>query len=385
MARPKKEVNAEEVATDKEFMQKLVKDLNKEAGNEVMFLLEDGSPSEVTHWVSTGATALDYIMSNRRDGGGPAGKMIEINGAEATGKTLLALSMCASAQKNGGMCLYMDYEGTFNAEFAKTIGLDGNKNFIYSQPQTLEEGFATIFSTIKALDAAEKAGREPFPVVVMVFDSIAGAPCGADILTENPDPTATVGLKPRILSKNITTLLRATGRKKVLLVFLNQLRANINAGYGGDKWIAPGGKAVPYAASIRLRVTTLGKLKVKDDVVGLRTLVETKKCRFGPPFRKCEFDIYFNRGIDDAGSILDILSDSKGIVKSAGGTKGSQFHFKGDDKETTALNKKDWIKKFKTDEAFKTRVLDLLETAMVKKVELNDDTEVNTEAGSEEE
>jgi recombination protein RecA len=322
-------------------------------------------------------------MSNRRNGGAPAGKMIEINGAEATGKTLLALSLCTNAQKAGGMCLYMDYEGTFNSEFAKTIGLDGNNNFIYCQPQTLEEGFTTIFSTLKALDEAEKKGRDPYPVVVIVFDSIAGAPCGEDILAENPNPTANVGLKPRILSKNISTLLRTTGRKKVLLVFLNQLRTNINAGYGGDKWIAPGGKAIPYAASVRLRVSTLSKIKSGDDVVGLETLVETKKCRFGPPFRKCKFNIFFNRGIDDVGSILDVLSASKGVVKSSGGPRGSLFHFKGEDKET-ALTKKEWVKKFKTDEVFKNRVLDLMETAMIKKTEVDDDTEVSKESGSEE-
>lgn len=384
MANKKKEekvLNSDEVNND--FIKNYIKNTNREAGGQIMFLLEDGSPAEVSQWVSFGSTVLDYIASNRRNGGAAAGKILDISGAESTGKSLLAQSLCKSTQQLGGLCLYMDFENAFQNEFAKIIGLDVNKNFIYSQPTSLEEGFDSIFGLIKTLDEAEKIGQQPFPVVTIVFDSVAGAPCLLDITTENTDATSSIAMKPRVLSKNITTLLKATGRKKVLLVFLNQLRANIGASYGADKWITPGGKSIPFASSLRLRVSTLSKLKVKDEIVGIRASVEVRKNRFGPGFRKAEFDIYYDRGIDDAGSILDVLSDSKGIVKSSGGTKGSLYHFKGDDKET-AINKKEWMKKFKTDEEFKTRVLDLLEIAMVKKPTLTEDLDIDTEAGSDE-
>lgn len=376
-----KKKNAE-VGSDSEFLIDLVKKVNKGAGSEVMFLVEDGG-TDVKNWVKSGSTLLDYCMSNRRNGGYPISKIVEITGHSATGKSLLAIAAAANAQKDGGLGIMLDYEGSFGTEFAKVIGLDVENNFVYSQPNSLEDGFSMIFETLRSLSEAEKAGREPYKSVVIIFDSIAGAPLAQDLVSENVSPTDSIGLKARIISKNITTLRAAAGRKNVILIFLNQLKANIGAMGHGEKFVSPGGKAIPYFSSIRLQVNAIAKLKVKDEVVGIKTLVDVKKSRFGPPHRKCEFDLFFNRGIDDAGSILDYLSEARGIVKTSGGSKGSLYHFKGDDRDSTALNKKDWSKQFKTNETFRSRVEDLLEIAMVRKPELEEDEAVTSESGAE--
>lgn len=376
MAKNKKE----EKNDDKEFVGDLISSLNKELGGEITYLVSDGE-ADVKGFISTGCTDLDFKCANRRGGGVPIGKVISIGGLEGSGKTLLALSICANAQRDKGLGIYLDGEGTFNAEFAKMIGLDVDNNFIYSQPGTIEEVFQTIFATMTKLDAAEKQGREPFKSVVIVVDSVAAFPCAIDLATENPDPQSTMAMKPRVLSKNISTLLRQAGRKNVCLVFLNQLRANIGASFGADKWVEPGGKAIPYASSLRLRVSTLSKLKINDEVVGLRTLVSVRKCRFGPPFRESIFDLYFSRGIDDITCTMETLVLFGELKSGKGGSKGNIYYFPDEDKEETGMSKKEFHVKYKTDAAFKERILGLMEKSLVKHAEVNEDSDIQAESG----
>lgn len=376
-----KKVKQEDNSDNRDFLKDLVKTINKDAGSEITFLLEDGSPSDVTKWVTTGSTILDYCISNRRNGGAPISKIIEIVGHYSTGKSLLAQLICAAAQKQGAMIMYEDFEGTIDTNWAKTIGLDVNKNFIYSQPNHLEEGFEMIFTTLRMIDEVEKQGKEPFPFTVIVVDSVAGAPVSADLETENVDPGANMGLKARIISKNITNLRGAAGRKNVLLIFLNQLKEKIGAmGYTDEaKFSTPGGKAIRYFSSASMQISSVGKIKNKDnEIVGIKTAVKILKNRFGPGFRTADFPIFFNRGIDDGKSILDYLSESRGVVKSAGGRNGMSYHFKGDDKET-GLNEAEWLKLFKTDTVFRNRVEDLLEKDLVKHPESKEGEETSIE------
>lgn len=303
-----------------------------------------------------------------------------------TGKSLLAQLICAAAQKQGAMVMYEDFEGTIDSSWCKTVGLDVNKNFIYAQPNHLEEGFEMIFTTLHMIDEVEKQGKEPFPFTVIVVDSVAGAPVSADLETENVDPGANMGLKARIISKNITNLRGAAGRKNVLLIFLNQLKEKIGAmGYTDEaKYSTPGGKAIRYFSSASMQISSVGKIKNKDnEIVGIKTSVKILKNRFGPGFRIADFPIFFNRGIDDAISCLEFLSEGNGIIKANNGPKGATYHFKGDDKET-GLTQADWVKAFKNDTSFRTRVDDLLEKLLVKHPESKEGEEVSIEAGSEE-
>jgi recombination protein RecA len=350
----------------------LMSDINKDLEDEVAVLVDDGSPSDVKVFIPTGSTLLDYVISNQIDGGIPVGKVAEIAGLEGTGKTLLAMQICANAQKMGGLPVYIDTEHAFNTDFAQRVGLDTKNNFIYVNPGTVEDVFKTIFTIIHRLDEQEKKVKEKIPFVVIVWDSVAATPTKQDVEGENPDPAATIGLKPRILSKNIYTLLGMTGRKRVAQVFLNQLRTNIKAQPFQDPYITPGGKAIPFAASVRLRISTKGKIKVDDSIVGIEAQVKCVKTRFGPPYRSCEFPIYFTHGVDDTESIVDMLVEKDVIIGKSAGAKGKVFYLKGDSADT-AVSKVELKRKYKNDPAFKKLINHELSKVMVKDM-VNPDT-----------
>lgn len=350
---------------DSDFSSKLMKDINKEMGEEVAFLLEDGSPSDVETFIPTGSTLLDYIISNQKKGGIPVGKVTEISGLEGTGKTLLAMQICANTQKLGGLPIYFDTEHALNTDFAERVGLNTKENFIYLTPGSVEDVFKSIFTIIHKLDKQEKEKKEAIPFITIVWDSVAATPTRADLADENPDPASTVGLKPRILSKNIYTLLKMTGRRRLALIFLNQLRMNIRAQAFQDPYVTPGGKAIPFAASARVRITNTGKVKVGEDIVGIQCKVKCVKTRFGPPYRDCDFPLYFTHGIDDWESIVDLLIENKLILSKRGGPLGNLFYLKGDS-ESNALSKVDFKKKIKADPALLGKIQGMLESIMIR-------------------
>lgn len=282
-----------------------------------------------------------------------------------TGKSLLATQICANAQKLGGLPIYIDTEHAFNTDFAKRLGLNIKENFLYINPSTVEDVFKSIFTIIHRLDDQEKKSKSKIPFIVLVWDSVAATPTKQDIDTENPDPAATIGLKPRILSKNIYTLLGMAGRKRVAQVFLNQLRTNIKAQPFQDPYLTPGGKAIPFAASVRVRIGTKGKIKVDDSIVGIEAQAKCVKTRFGPPYRSCEFPIYFTHGVDDSEAIIDLLVDKDLIIAKSAGPKGKLLYLKGD-AESTAVSKVELKKLYKNDKGTKKRIDDLLESVMVK-------------------
>ena len=344
-----------------EFTKDLIDSVNKNFGYEISAKMEDGSPSDVKIFIPTGSTLLDYLISNRRNGGIPVGKIAEISGLEGTGKTLLAMHICANTQKMGGLPIYIDTENAFQSDFAIRVGLVPDKDFLYAAPGSVEDVFKYIFTVLKRLD--DNKGDTGYKFVTIIWDSVAATPCAADLKEENPDPTATVGLKPRILSKNIYTLLQSAGRANVAQVFLNQLRTNIRAQPFSDPYISPGGKAIPFASSVRVRLTSKGKVKSGDQIIGINTRAKCVKTRFGPPHRDCVFPIYFTHGVDDLESIIDLLIDQKKITKKTAGRLGNRFYFKGEKKED-GLSKIDFKKRIRGNPETMNKVLDLLEEAM---------------------
>jgi recombination protein RecA len=347
----------------------LKKGMSKAMKEEDYILLDSGDDvSDVSLFIPTGCTSLDYAISNRKNGGIPVGKISSIAGQSSTGKSLFAIHLCAEAQKMGGLCIYLDPENALNHDFARRVGLDVSDDSFYCPtppPPTVEALWSFLFNFTHEMDEMKKKGEFPWKFVLVIWDSIASTPCKADVESENPDPAANVGLKPRIISKNATTYLGMAARKDIALVCLNQLRNRINVMPGQDPWVEPGGNAIPFYASVRLRISSTGKKKLDEEIVGVDTEVKVLKTRFGPPMRTVEFPIYFTHGIDDAESVLITLEKKGGIQAINGGSKGKQFAFLGENKEN-AIKKQDWKKLYLTDQSFKSKAIDALDKVMTR-------------------
>lgn len=327
--------------------------------------------TNVKTFIPTGCTELDYCITNGSGGGIPVSKITSIAGLEATGKSLFAMQVMANAQKMGGLCVYVDTEQGLNPDFAKRIGLDLTKNFIHmGKMVSCEEVFIIIRTLCEQIHKdkieAKKEKREPeHPFAIIVWDSIDSTPTNHDLTTENPDPTTQIAMKPRILSKNIKMLLKTAQREDVAFLFINQLRTNIGAAFGQDKYIEPGGKAVPYYASVRMRITSIGKMKAADgDVHGINTRVKVIKNRFGPPHRSAEFPIYFSYGFDDEESIVNVLKKKDVIGHKKGGRNGTQYFFKDD--ENTTYNIVKFKSGIRSDPTMRAKAMKYMDEAMIK-------------------
>lgn len=270
------------------------------------------NPTDVKNFISTGSTLLDYVISNRRNGGIPEGKIIEIQGEEASGKSLLAAHIIANTQARGGVAVYIDTENALNPNFFRQIGVDMSR-LLYLQPGTIEACFETVERCISVVRA--KNTKAPF---VIVWDSIAATPPQAEIEGDY-DPNSRIGLMAKALAKGMRKLTNTIGHEAVTMVFTNQLKMRPGVTYG-DPFVTPGGKAVPYHASVRIRLT--GSTKLKDpktgEVFAIKTAGKCMKSRLGPPHRKCTFQIHFSSGIDDIGSWRDFLHERKMIEKKNG-------------------------------------------------------------------
>lgn len=274
---------------------------------------DNDSPSNVKGWVSSGCSMLDLAVSNRPHGGFPQGRITEITGLEASGKSLLAAHTLAETQKQGGLAVYIDTESSVSAEFLSAIGVD-LKTLLYIPLETIEE----IFETIEVIvDNIRKNDKDR--LVTIVVDSIMGASTKQEMSMEyDKDGYATS--KSIILSKAMRKVTNWIAREQICLIFTNQLRTKMGVMFG-DPYTTAGGKAIPFHSSVRLRLKSVGQIKAKvngkDQVVGIKTRVTVIKNRMGPPHRTIDYDIYFESGIDNYGGWLGIMKDHK-IVKQAG-------------------------------------------------------------------
>lgn len=332
------------------------------------------NPTDVKEFISTGSTLMDYIISNRRDGGIPAGKLTEISGEESSGKSLLCAHIMANIQKKGGLAVYIDSENAANPAFMKTVGVDLNK-LVYVQPDCVESVFETIEKCISV--ARAKDVKKP---VVIVWDSVAATPPRAE-LEGSYDPNSQIGVMARVISRGLRKLTQTVGKDKITLVFTNQLKFRPGVMYG-DPMTTPGGKAIPYHASIRIRLAQSTKEKDKDgDIISILTNVTCKKTRFGPMLRKCQFSIFFDRGIEDINSWREMLH-AVGEIKKAGGmmimTDVKQQVQVGVGKDENPIyetqvvpelkfRQGSWKDRINGDPVFKAHVLDLIEKHMVVK------------------
>jgi recombination protein RecA len=287
----------------------------KSSNYKVAYFLEGDTdaPSDVNEWISTGSTMLDLAISNRPNGGLPVGRIIEITGLEASGKSLLAAHALADTQKKGGLAVYIDTENAVSREFLEAIGVN-LKDMLYVPLETIEDIFDAMDSIVESVRKNSKSR-----IVTIVVDSVAGASTKQEMAADyDKDGWATS--KAIILSKAMRKITNFVGRERICLIFTNQLRTRLGVTFG-DQWTTSGGKAIPFHASVRLRLKNTGMIKAKingvEQVVGSKTEVQVVKNRMGPPHRKVNYDIYYDSGIDNHGGWLEIMKKFD-LVKQAG-------------------------------------------------------------------
>jgi len=271
--------------------------LNKSFGPGAIMRLGEASAERVEA-IPTGALSLDLALGI---GGIPRGRITELYGNESSGKTTLALSIIAQAQRKGGVALFVDAEHAMDVEYARALGVDVDRLYI-SQPASGEEA-------LEIMDAVVRTGA----VDIVVLDSVAALVPKAEIEGEMGDTH--VGIQARMMSQALRKLGGNVSKTNTAAIFINQLREKIGVLYGNPE-TTPGGRSLKFWASVRLEVRRAETLKDGTEAVGSRTKVKVVKNKVAPPFKACEFDIIFGEGISRAGDVLDVASGLDVITRS---------------------------------------------------------------------
>lgn len=297
---------------DDDFSAELIKQINKDSGARIAHNLAfDEAPTTIKRWISTGSVQLDYIIRNDANGGAPEGRIIEIQGPPSSGKSHIAYELCKSAQRMGGVAVYIDTENATSLENLVQVGVDVAKRFVFIQQTCIEDIFKVIENTV------EKARnlKSDVPVVV-IWDSVAASSPKAEL--DGDYDQNTIGLAARVLSKGLRKITHVIGDKNVLLVLLNQQRTKVGTMYG-DPTTTPGGQAIPYHSSVRLKLTGGQQIKKtingKELVVGINVTAKTIKNKVARPWREVDFEIHFGHGVKESEQLFDALREYCDKVK----------------------------------------------------------------------
>ena len=284
-----------------------VSQIEKAFGKGSIMRLGQNDASVDIEAISTGSIGIDIALGI---GGMPKGRIVEIYGPESSGKTTLALSVIAQAQKKGGTCAFIDAEHALDPSYTKKIGVD-IENLLISQPDAGEQA-------LEITDTLVRSGA----IDVLVVDSVAALVPKAELEGEMGDQH--MGLQARLMSQALRKLTATVSRSNTLVIFINQIRMKLGVMFGSPE-TTTGGNALKFYASVRIDIRSIGKIKDKEDIIGTQTRVKIVKNKVAPPFKVVDFDIMYGEGISKTGELID-LGIKSGIVEKA----GAWFSYKGE-------------------------------------------------------